>query len=83
MILVFSSNAKLKGASTYGFMWMIRLWQRLQKIFYKNWRDIKSQYKITVKYDVETYLGVKFENLPGRDVKSTQPKFAKESFQRV
>ena len=34
---------------------------------------IKSQYKITVKHDVETYLGVKFENLPGGDVKLTQP----------
>ena len=41
---------------------------------------IKSQYKITVKYDVETYLGIKFENLPGGDVKLTQPKLLKSLF---
>ena len=42
---------------------------------------IKSQYKITVKYDVESYLGVKFENLPGGDVKLTQPKLLKSLFE--
>ena len=41
---------------------------------------IKSQYKITVKHDVETYLGIKFENLPGGDVKLTQPKLLKSLF---
>ena len=35
---------------------------------------IKSQYKITIKYDVESYLGVKFEHRSNGDVKLTQPK---------
>ena len=43
-------------------------------------RAIKSQYKITVKHDMETYLGVKFENLPGGDIKLTQPKLLKSLF---
>ena len=43
-------------------------------------RIIKSRYKITVKHDVETYLGVKFENLPGGDVKLTQPRLLKSLF---
>ena len=38
---------------------------------------IKSQYKITVKYDVECYLGVKFEFRPNGDVKLTQLKLFK------
>ena len=33
-----------------------------------------------MKYDVETYLGIKFENLPGGDVKLTQPKLLKSLF---
>ena len=42
---------------------------------------IKSQNKITVKYDVESYLGVKFEFRPNGDVKLTQLKLLKDLFE--
>ena len=35
---------------------------------------VKSQFKITVKSDVDLYLGIHFDYLPNGDVKITQPK---------
>ena len=35
---------------------------------------MKSQFKITVKSDVDLYLGIHFDYLPNGDVKITQPK---------
>ena len=37
-------------------------------------RVVKSQFKITVKSDVDLYLGIHFDYLPNGDVKITQPK---------
>ena len=42
---------------------------------------IRSQFKITVKKDVDTYLGVKFESQGNGDVKLTQPKLLKSLFE--
>ncbi len=42
---------------------------------------IRSQYNITVKRDVDTYLGVHFDFLPNGDVKLTQPKLLKSLFE--
>ena len=36
---------------------------------------VKSQFKITVKSDVDLYLVIHFDYLPNGDVKITQPKF--------
>lgn len=41
---------------------------------------IESQFNITVKHDVDTYLGVHFEYFPNGDVKLTQPKLLKSLF---
>ena len=35
---------------------------------------VKSQFKITVKSDIDLYLGIHFDYLPNGDVKITQPK---------
>ena len=41
---------------------------------------IQSQFKITINYDVATYLGIHFEYLPNGDVKLTQPKLLNSLF---
>ena len=42
---------------------------------------IRAQYRITVKHDVDTYLGVHFDFLPNGDVKLTHPKLLKSLFE--
>ena len=37
-------------------------------------RVVKSQFNITVKSDVDLYLGIHYDYLPNGDVKITQPK---------
>ena len=53
---------------------LLRLLQSLEN-------TIRAQYRITVKHDVDTYLGVHFDFLPNGDVKLTQPKLLKSLFE--
>ena len=67
-ILAYPTKSLELNVFIFGFMLTIHtseeLLQELEDV-------IKSQYKITVKYDVESYLGVKFEFRPNGDVKLT------------
>ena len=69
MTHVFFSNSILilEIASTSGYMWSIWLLDEFET-------TVKSQFKITLKSDVDLYLGIHFDYLPNGDVKITQPK---------